>query len=80
MKMTQTATTDRAHDMTWGALQCKTGRDRSRHLRLWLVERRDRSWFCDRSWICNATVVLTGDVLRIRKYISQARFGWKVTG
>ena len=27
------------------ALQCKTGRDRSRHLRLWLVERRDRSWF-----------------------------------
>ena len=30
---------------TWGALQCKTGRDRSRHLRLWLVERRDRSWF-----------------------------------
>ena len=27
------------------ALQCKTGRDRSRHLRLWLVERRDRSCF-----------------------------------
>ena len=27
------------------ALQSKTGRDRSRELRLWLVERRDRSWF-----------------------------------
>ena len=29
----------------WGALHSKTGRDRSRQLRLWLVERRDRSWF-----------------------------------
>ena len=28
-----------------GALQSKTGRDRSRQLRLWLVKRRDRSWF-----------------------------------
>ena len=27
------------------ALQSKTGRDRSRELRLWLVERPDRSWF-----------------------------------
>jgi len=26
-------------------LHSKTGRDRSRHLRLWLVNRRDRSWF-----------------------------------
>ena len=34
--------------ITRGALQCKTGRDRSRHLRLWLVERRDRSWFLRR--------------------------------
>ena len=30
---------------TRGALHSKTGRDRSRHLLLWLVERRDRSWF-----------------------------------
>ena len=29
----------------WGAFHSKTGRDRSRHLRLWLVERRDRFWF-----------------------------------
>jgi len=32
--------------LSWGALHSKTGRDRSRQLRLWLVERRDRSWFC----------------------------------
>jgi len=30
---------------TGGALHSKNGRDRSRQLRLWLVERRDRSWF-----------------------------------
>ena len=29
----------------WVALQSKTGRDRSRELLLWLVERRDRFWF-----------------------------------
>ena len=29
--------------LSWGALHSKTGRDRSRQLRLWLVERRDRS-------------------------------------
>ena len=28
-----------------GALHSKTGRDQSRQLRLWLVERRDQSWF-----------------------------------
>jgi len=30
---------------SWGALQPKTGRDWSPQLRLWLVARRDRSWF-----------------------------------
>jgi len=29
----------------WAALQSKTGRNRSRNLHLWLVERRDRSRF-----------------------------------
>jgi len=28
-----------------GTLHSKTGRDRPRQLRLWLVERGDRSWF-----------------------------------
>ena len=28
-----------------GVLHSKTGRDRSRQLRLWLAERRERSWF-----------------------------------